>query len=374
MQELKGDSTLNETMNRMNRSVRFTSARLLLVGISVASAPLGATPLSPEEQASQPVPVAQGVPATVTPHGWGEEAASRMNWADLVESAPDPLVVTDATMRSQIQATGLPWRVRDRVSGIEMLLVPAGKYTMGMSVGDADATSDERPSHEVILTRPFYLGRTEVTQEQWTRLMGSNQSYFQDINFQVIPQADRTAKIAELLEAGYTSQQAEAKLGVAIMEVVVTATWPVETLTWEEVQPFLAKCGLRLPSEAEWEYACRAGSAAPCHGALDQIAWHAGNSVGRTHPVGSKSPNGLGFYDMIGNVLEWTNDWYGADYYKSCENGATDPTGNARNPFRVLRGGSWDHDGKNCRASFRLNHFTGDPRITDYGFRVARTP
>jgi len=243
-----------------------------------------------------------------------------------------------------------------------------------MSVGDQDANTDEKPSHEVILTKPYYLGQTEVTQQQWTRLMGTNQSYFQDVNFEVIPAQDRDAKIAELLEAGYTRQQAEQKLGAVIMENVVTATWPVETLTWDEVQSFMQKSGLRLPTEAEWEYACRAGSTGPLYGDLNQISWNTSNSLNRTHPVGSKLPNALGFYDMIGNVWEWTNDWYAADYYRSCENGATDPTGAAQNPFRTLRGGSWDFDSKNCRASFRLNYFQGDPRITDYGFRVARTP
>ena len=136
----------------------------------------------------------------------------------------------------------------------------------------------------------------------------------------------------------------------------------------------MQKSGSRLPTEAEWEFACRAGSTGPLYGDLNQISWNTSNSLNRTHPVGSKLPNALGFYDMIGNVWEWTNDWYAADYYRSCENGATDPTGAAQNPFRTLRGGSWDFDSKNCRASFRLNYFQGDPRITDYGFRVARTP
>ena len=341
---------------------------------SPAALPAASSNVNPTQSQPRQQSVQDQIQRTGGQSDSGVELAVRMAWAEVLEVAPNPKVVTDAGMRASIQATGFPWKVRDRVTGIEMLLVPSGKFVMGMSVGDQDANTDEKPSHEVILTKPYYLGQTEVTQQQWTRLMGTNQSYFQDVNFEAIPAEDRDAKIAELLEAGYTRQQAEQKLGAVIMETVVTATWPVETLTWEDVQSFMQKSGLRLPTEAEWEYACRAGSTGPLYGDLNQISWNTSNSLNRTHPVGSKLPNALGFYDMIGNVWEWTNDWYAADYYRACENGATDPTGAAQNPFRTLRGGSWDFDGKNCRASFRLNYFQGDPRITDYGFRVARTP
>lgn len=349
-----------------------------LWGVAVVAATLGAqSPPAPPAP-----PAAQGPPTTLPPRiqpgsPGGDRmaaAASAMGWAEVLEQSPDAKVVTDATLRTAIAGTGLPWRVRDKATGIEMLLVPSGEFVMGMSIGDALANSDERPAHEVILTKAFYLGRTEVTQEQWIKQMGANQSYFQDINFEVITDEDRTAKLAELIEAGYTRAQAEAKLGVEMMASVVTSNWPVETLTFEDIQPFLAKTKMRLPTEAEWEYACRAGTREPTYGPLDEIAWHSDNAQGRTHAVGEKSANPLGFYDMIGNVWEWVNDWYGADYYRSCENGATNPTGFAQNTFRVLRGGSWDHSAQNCRASFRMNHCTGDPRITEFGFRVARTP
>jgi len=295
-------------------------------------------------------------------------------WADIIEAECDARVVTDESLRAAIKGTGLPWRIREKITGIEMLLIPAGKFVMGMSVGDDGASSDERPSHEVILTKPFYLGRTEVTQEQWTRIMGWNESYFQDFNFEVIPAEDREQRILELIEAGYTRQQAEDKLGPVLMNKVETATWPVETVEPDSIEVFLNKAALRLPTEAEWEFACRGGTITSRYGDLDSIAWHAGNSAGRTHPVGAKLPNGFGLYDMIGNVWEWCSDWYGSDYYRNCELGATDPKGPGPGPFRVLRGGSWDHQGDKCRVSFRLNHFMGDPRVTDYGFRVARTP
>ena len=350
---------------------------LAVVGsLGCVVAPIAAqSPPTPVAAAQSPTPlpaprIQPGVPAA----DQMATASSRMGWAEVLAQAPDPLVVTDATLRTAIAGSGLPWQVRDRITGIEMLLVPAGSFVMGMSIGDANANADEKPAHEVILTKPFYLGTTEVTQEQWIRLMGSNQSYFQDINFQALPEADRTAKIAELMEAGYTKQQAEQNLGVEVMKTVVTSNWPVETVTFDDAQLYLAKAKLRLPSEAEWEYACRAGSRELRYGPLENIAWYSTNAEARTHAVAEKHSNALGFHDMIGNVWEWVNDWYGADYYRACENGATDPTGSAQNPFRVLRGGSWDQGENNCRASFRMNHYTGDPRITDYGFRVARTP
>ena len=299
---------------------------------------------------------------------------SSLAWAEVLETSPDPSVVTDADLRARIKETRLPWRVRDRESGIEMLLVPPGRFVMGMSPADMESMEDERPAHEVILTKPFYLGRTEVTQGQWTQVMGYNQSYFQEVNYRVETGPTHDAVVAALVEAGYTRAEAEAKAGSGELVKVDATAWPVETLTPTELVAYLRKTGLRLPSEAEWEYACRAGIREPRYGALDEIAWWSGNSEKRTHAVGEKKANALGFYDMIGNVWEWVGDWYAADYYAACENGATDPTGPSPADFWVARGGSWDHIAKNCRASFRQNHFTPDPRITDFGFRVARTP
>jgi len=340
-----------------------------------ASSPVPATPVQQKQSGALDAAKAeQARMAGLTASVAGGKNIPVNAWADIIEAECDPRVVTDEKLRAAIKGTGLPWRIREKISGIEMLLIPPGQFVMGMSVGDDSASSDERPSHEVILTKPFYLGRTEVTQEQWTRIMGWNESYFQDFNFEAIPAEDREQRIVELIEAGYTRQQAEEKLGPVLMKKVETATWPVETVEPDSIEVFLNKAALRLPTEAEWEFACRAGTTTSRYGDLDVIAWHSGNSEGRTHPVGAKLPNGFGLYDMIGNVWEWCSDWYGSDYYRNCELGATDPKGPGPGPFRLLRGGSWDHSGDKCRASFRLNHFMGDPRVTDFGFRVARTP
>jgi formylglycine-generating enzyme required for sulfatase activity len=231
-------------------------------------------------------------------------------------------------MRDRISATGLPWRVKDRTTGIEMVLIPPGKYMRGASPGDSEAFDDERPAHEVTITKAFYMGVYEVTQGEWQRLMGNNPSHFQ---------GDRL---------------------------------PVEQVSWGDTQKFLIKSkGLRLPTEGEWEYACRGGTTSSRYGELDAIGWYDGNSGSMSHPVGGKQANWFGLHDMLGNVWEWCSDWYGS--YTSSEQ--RDPSGPSSAQYRVFRGGSWGSRGRYCRASFRNN---GAPaaRSNVLGFRVARTP
>ena len=155
---------------------------------------------------------------------------------------------------------------------------------------------------------------------------------------------------------------------------------PVEQVSWDDAQEFLAKLNLmekidtyRLPTEAEWEYACRAGSTTRfCFGdkeeKLGEYAWYGDNSEGKTHPVGQKQPNAWGLYDMHGNVWEWCQDWYG-DYPAGP---VTDPRGPDAGEYRVLRGGSWDNDTRNLRSAVR-NYYYPDYRSDIIGFRVART-
>ncbi len=261
-------------------------------------------------------------------------SVSRLSWAEVLEEKPDPKIVRNTQFFNGITDTKLPWRVKDRLTGIEMLLVPPGKFTMGASPRDKQATEDEKPAHEVTITKAFYLGRTEVTQEQWMKLMDKNPSRF------------------------------------------VGDKLPVECITVEEVRMFLNKVGggLQLPTEAQWEYACRAGTTDQTYGDLDKIAWHR-NAFSKTHPVGEKQANSLGFYDMIGNVNELCQDRYDGVYYKFCKDGVVDPTGSAHGKFPLLRGGNWNSDPISFRASYRFelspNHGQTYP---DYGFRVARNP
>ena len=268
-------------------------------------------------------------------------------WATLIEFSPDPAVVTDADLRADIIATGRPWRVRDTATQIEMLLIPPGTFQMGCIMGSNwwGCYSQELPVHQVTLTNAFYLGRYEVTQSQWQAWMGSNPSYFQASN-------------------GHPD----------------SGSRPVEQVSWDTIQGYLGATGMRLPTEAEWEYACRAGTQAPFYnGSTDDstvvnLAWFASNACDGgtgcgTWPVGGKAANGFGLYDMLGNVWEWVNDWYGG--YSG--NAQTDPIGPVSASYRVVRGGPW-YGGTNHVRSSRRGSFT--PGYSDFfiGFRVARAP
>jgi formylglycine-generating enzyme required for sulfatase activity len=252
-------------------------------------------------------------------------------WATLLEAVPDPAVVTDANLRAAIAATGLAWRIRDNGTNIEMLLIPPGIFMMGCSPGDAECSDDESPAHQVTLTNAFYMGKTEVTQAQWQAKMGYNPSYFQG-------QSDSPSR-------------------------------PVEQVSWNMSKDFITATGLRYPTEAEWEYACRAGTTTQRYGVLDDIAWYNGNPDGATHAVATKLPNAFGLYDTIGNVWEWCQDWNGP--YSSVS--VTNPTGPTTGTQRLFRGGSWFGLPVICRASQRNSVY---PSLSGYtiGFRAARNP
>ena len=263
-------------------------------------------------------------------------------WATLLEATPNPAVVTDANLRAAIMASGFAWRIKDTSSNIEMLLVPGGTFMMGC---DPECSSDESPAHQVTLTNAFYMGKTEVTQAQWQAKMGSNPSYF----------------------SGSSDSPSR----------------PVEQVSWDTIQSFNSATGLRLPTEAEWEYAYRAATTTAFHSypaqptgfnddtLLGNIAWYYSNSAGSTHAVGGKFSNGLGLHDMSGNVWEWCQDWYGP--YSSAS--VTNPTGPTTGSYRLLRGGGWSCGSLYscaCHASLR-SHYTLD-NVNGIGFRVVRTP
>ncbi len=213
---------------------------------------------------------------------------------------------------------------------LEFVSIPAGQFAMGREDGDGR----EYPVHEVRITRPFELGKYEVTQAQWQDVMGTDPAAFKGSDH------------------------------------------PVEQVSWEDVQQFMLKLNerndgyrYRLPTEAEWEYACRAGSTGDYAGDLDAMAWYHNNSGGHTHPVGLKAPNAWGLHDMHGNLFEWVEDWYGEYSAGSVE----DPTGPASGRMKVRRGGSFAHDALRNRCSRRYRD-TPDYRRDDVGFRVLRTP
>ena len=249
-------------------------------------------------------------------------------WATLLEAFPDPAVVTDANLRAAIMASGFAWRVRDNAANIEMLLVPGGTFMMGCSPGDAECGGSENPAHQVILTNAFYMGKTEVTQAQWQAKMGSNPSAF----------------------GGQPNN-------------------PVESVSWNTIQNFNSATGLRLPTEAEWEFACRAGTTTVRYGEVNAIAWYSGNAAGTTHAVETKLPNELGLYDTLGNVWEWCQDRYGP--YSS--ETVTNPTGPTSGSDPLCRGGGWLDDYVYSRASGR-NTYSPSNSNYNIGFRVVRNP
>jgi len=219
-------------------------------------------------------------------------------------------------------------------AAMEFVKIQPGEFMMGCSASDSECNSSEKPAHRVRITKAFEMGKYEVTQVQWDSVMGSNPSNFKG--------EDR----------------------------------PVEQVSWNDVQSFLQKLNsrndgyrYRLPTEAEWEYAARAGTAGTYTGSLDAMAWYSNNSDSQTHPVGQKQPNAWGLYDMQGNVAEWVQDWYDATYYKSSP--ASDPQGPAKGYTRVLRGGSWDYNSRVSRISFRGFNGPSD-RINYFGFRCVR--
>jgi formylglycine-generating enzyme required for sulfatase activity len=273
-------------------------------------------------------------------------------WAALVQTAPDPTVVVDAALRGAIASTGLAWRVRDTATQIEMVLIPPGTFSMGCSASSQHGcASDESPVHTVTLTSAFYLSRYEVTQAQWSARMGKNPSFFTSATTQV--------------PVSQVSQR------------------PVERVSWSAIQAFLSSASMRLPSEAEWEYAYRAGTTTAFHSMpgypsgtnddnqLGTSAWFSSNSASQTRPVGQKAGNGFGLHDMSGNVWEWVNDWYSSSYYVSSP--SVNPPGPSSGALRVLRGGSWSNTSDNCRSSDRLG-LNASLDGSDLGFRVARNP
>ena len=250
--------------------------------------------------------------------------------ARLTKPPPPPLPPPDPSRR----VAGSLWK---SPLGMEFVWIPAGRFVMGSPKNEADRFYDE-VQHEVRISRGYWLGKYEVTQGEWEAVMGGNPSHFDECG----------------------------------------EGCPVEMVSSGDVQEFIRKLNAgesgkgyryRLPTEAEWEYAARAGTTGVRHGELDSIAWYAGNSGGRTHPVGEKRANAWGLHDMLGNVWEWTADWYG--WYPS--GSVTDPEGALWGSGRVGRGGGWLGGARYVRSAYRGNISPGNRDNHGLGFRLVRT-
>ena len=220
--------------------------------------------------------------------------------------------------------------------GMEFVWVPAGSFLMGSPREEEGRHSNERP-HWVRVSEGFSIKTCAVTQGEWETVMGDNPSCFQ-------------------------------KCGPCC---------PVERVSWDDAQQYIRRLNrresgrgkrYRLPTEAEWEYAARAGTTGSRYGELIEVAWYWGNSDRRPHRVGTKRANEWGLHDMLGNVWEWTADWYG----RYPEGPVTDPRGPAKGASRVARGGSWYIDAQNSRFAYRYGLSPGIRRST-LGFRLVST-
>ena len=234
-------------------------------------------------------------------------------------------MVTDAAARARMTATKLPWKVRDRKTGIVMLLCPPGEFMMGSPASEAER-SDREAQHSVTITKAFYLSETEVTQEVWQKVRGANQSKYKGANN------------------------------------------PVELVSWNDCQKFCQSSGLRLATESEWEYACRAGTTTAHSFGASITQRQANFGSGGTVACGSLPANQWGFREMHGNVWEWCED-----VYQATASSAQDAVNGNSSSNRVLRGGAWGYVTDDVRSSNRYN-FTPGNAVGGIGFRVARAP
>jgi formylglycine-generating enzyme required for sulfatase activity len=296
---------------------------------------------------------------------WCGEAAAPVGKPTVYEAWPFDGAEAKRRQQETAKALGVPVEKTVDLGGgvkLELVLIPAGEFQMG---GDespeevarksggvpdnirktiADWCKNEHPQHKVRITKPFYMGKHEVTQEQWERVMGNNPCHFKG------------------------------------------AKNPVEQISWNDTQEFIKKLNARvgekgafgLPTEAEWEYACRAGTVTPFHTgdtiSTAQANYNGNHTYGdgrkgeyrkKTIAVGSFAANAFGLYDMHGNVWEWCQDWYG----KYDAGAKDDPTGPATGDGRVLRGGSWYYYPRLCRSAGRAWIYPA-LRLLNYGFRL----
>ena len=232
----------------------------------------------------------------------------------------------------------LPGTVRENSKdGLKYVWIAPGTFMMGCSPGDDECSDEEKPAHQVTISKGFWMGQTDVT-------VGAYKRYVKAARGKMPPAPDFNGRWA-------------------------ADAMPIVNVTWDEARDFCSWAGGRLPSEAEWEYAARAGSAEARYGKIDEITWYRNNSGNQTHAVAGKRPNSFGLFDVLGNASEWVNDWYDKNYYQHSP--SQDPSGPTSGQERVVRGGSWVNDPGDARVSGR-DRGIPSARSNGDGVRCAR--
>jgi len=284
--------------------------------------------------------------------------AASLSWVTAADSEPEAVDLTLSRGGNEFTNS----------IDVKLVRIPRGKFWMGAVLNESGAQPNEFPRHQVTITKDFYLGVYEVTQKQYQKVTGKNPSAF-----------SKTGAMANL---------------VANMD---TSDFPVENVSWDDAQEFCKKLNAltaekgagrtyRLPTEAEWEYACRGGAdvrepftferpsksasskQANFNGTLPFGGGEQGPQLLRTCKVGSFKANPFGLYDMHGNVVEWCQDWFGEATYRDKDR--SDPTGPTTGQYRLLKGGTYNYDAQFCRSAYR-NYTSPNSRDASFGFRVA---
>jgi formylglycine-generating enzyme required for sulfatase activity len=305
--------------------------------------PTGETFPSSPSVTSAPAHMSDSIPSSeqIEAHAPEDASASLLP----VQTGPSPETSTTVMpVPDPVISPPLPEPFRPVLPQFSFVYISPGSFVMGSPEHEPGRSADETP-HQVTLARGFWIQTVPITQRAWQSVMGANPSRFQDED----------------------------------------ADLPLENASWFDSQRFIERLNTldkhtyRLPTEAEWEYACRAGSTAPCPAGevmelycgydenLDSLGWYCGNSGRTTHPAGQKNPNPWGLYDMLGNVFEWCQDWY-AEYPPAPQQ---DPIGPITGPGRVIRGGSWFSNARNCRSASRFSR-PPDSKSDLVGFRLIR--